>query len=140
MLFITDTLIIPMREIHFSFIRASGPGGQHVNRSATAVQLRFDVQNSPSLSAEIKNRLSRLAGSRLSKEGILTIEAQEYRSQKRNREEALQRLARLLRLAAMKKKTRRPTKPTTAAKQRRLDAKKRRSLTKQTRGGHKTEE
>lgn len=135
MLFISDTLIIPMREIHFSFIRASGPGGQHVNRSATAVQLRFDVQNSPSLSAEIKNRLSRLAGSRLSKEGILTIEAQEYRSQKRNREEALQRLARLLRLAAMKKKTRRPTKPTTAAKQRRLDAKKRRSLTKQTRGG-----
>lgn len=140
MLFITDTLIIPMREIHFSFIRASGPGGQHVNRSATAVQLRFDVRNSPSLSAEIKNRLLRLAGSRISKEGILTIEAQEYRSQKRNREEALQRLARLLRLAAMKKKTRRPTKPTTAAKQRRLEAKKRRSLTKQTRGGHRAEE
>jgi len=140
MLFITDTLIIPMREIHFSFIRASGPGGQHVNRSATAVQLRFDVQNSPSLSAEIKNRLLRLAGSRLSKEGILTIEAQEYRSQKRNREEALERLARLLRLAAKKPKARRPTKPTIAAKKRRLEAKKRRSLTKQTRGSHRADE
>ena len=140
MLFITDTLSIPMREIHFSFIRASGPGGQHVNRSATAVQLRFDVQNSPSLSVEIKNRLCRLAGSRLSKDGVLTIEAQEFRSQKRNRDEALQRLARLIRLAAMKPKTRRPTRPTFAAKKRRLETKKRRSLTKQTRGGHRSEE
>lgn len=140
MLIITDTLIIPMREIHFSFIRASGPGGQHVNRSATAVQLRFDVQNSPSLSVEIKNRLCRLAGSRLSKDGMLTIEAQEYRSQKRNRDEALHRLARLLRLAAMRPRARRPTKPSTAAKQRRLAAKKRRSLTKQIRGSHGTEE
>ncbi|MEW6517834.1 MAG: alternative ribosome rescue aminoacyl-tRNA hydrolase ArfB [Thermodesulfobacteriota bacterium] len=140
MLFITDTLKIPLREIHFSFIRASGPGGQHVNRSATAVQLRFDVQNSPSLSAEMKNRLGRLAGSRLSKDGILTIEAQEFRSQMRNRDEALQRLASLLRLAAMKPKARRPTRPTTAAKKRRLEAKKRRSLTKQTRGTHKTDE
>jgi len=140
MLFITDTLSIPMREIHFSFIRASGPGGQHVNRSATAVQLRFDVQNSPSLSVEIKNRLSRLAGSRLSKDGVLTIEAQEFRSQMRNRDEALQRLARLIRLATMRKKTRRPTRPTFAAKKRRLETKKRRSLTKQTRGGHRSEE
>jgi ribosome-associated protein len=140
MLIITDTLIIPMREIHFSFIRASGPGGQHVNRSATAVQLRFDARNSPSLSVEIKNRLCRLAGSRLSKDDMLTIEAQEYRSQKRNRDEALHRLARLLRLAAMRPKARRPTKPSTAAKQRRLAAKKRRSLTKQIRGSHGTEE
>jgi len=140
MLFITDTLSIPMREIHFSFIRASGPGGQHVNRSATAVQLRFDVQNSPSLSAEIKNRLSRLAGSRLSKDGVLTIEAQEFRSQMRNRDEALQRLARLIYLATLRKKTRRPTRPTMAAKKRRLETKKRRSLTKQTRGGHRSEE
>lgn len=140
MLIITDTLIIPMREIHFSFIRASGPGGQHVNRSATAVQLRFDARNSPSLSVEIKNRLCRLAGSRLSKDGMLTIEAQEYRSQKRNRDEALQRLARLLRLAAMRPKARRATKPSTAAKQRRLAAKKRRSLTKQIRGSHRAEE
>ncbi|MCK9296998.1 MAG: aminoacyl-tRNA hydrolase [Desulfobulbaceae bacterium] len=140
MLFITNTLIIPLREIHFSFIRASGPGGQHVNRSATAVQLRFDVRNSPSLSAEIKNRLCLLAGSRLSKDGVLTIEAQEFRSQKRNRDEALQRLARLLRLAAMRPKTRRPTRPTLAAKKRRLETKKRRSLTKQTRGGHRSEE
>ncbi|MBU4262202.1 MAG: aminoacyl-tRNA hydrolase [Proteobacteria bacterium] len=140
MLFITDTLSIPMREIHFSFIRASGPGGQHVNRSATAVQLRFDVQNSPSLSMEIKNRLSRLAGSRLSKDGVLTIEAQEFRSQMRNRDEALQRLARLIHLATMRKKTRRPTRPTMAAKKRRLETKKRRSLTKQTRGGHRSEE
>lgn len=140
MLIITDTLIIPMREIHFSFIRASGPGGQHVNRSATAVQLRFDARNSPSLSVEIKNRLCRLAGSRLSKDGMLTIEAQEYRSQKRNRDEALQRLARLLRLAAMRPKARRATKPSTAAKQRRLAAKKRRSLTKQIRGGHRADE
>ena len=140
MLFITDTLVIPLREIHFSFIRASGPGGQHVNRSATAVQLRFDVRNSPSLPAEIKNRLCLLAGSRLSKDGVLTIEAQEFRSQKRNRDEALQRLARLIRLAAMKPKTRRPTRPTFAAKKRRLETKKRRSLTKQTRGGHRSEE
>lgn len=140
MLFITDQLSIPLREIHFSFIRASGPGGQHVNRSATAVQLRFDVQNSPSLPVEIKNRLLQLAGSRVSKDGMLTIEAQEYRSQQRNREAALQRLARLIRLATIKKKNRRPTRPTLAAKQRRLAGKKRRSLTKQTRGGRRDEE
>ncbi|MBI4792097.1 MAG: aminoacyl-tRNA hydrolase, partial [Deltaproteobacteria bacterium] len=79
-LFVTRAIHIPLREIRFAFIRASGPGGQHVNRSATAVQLRFDVENSPSLTAEVKKRLGQLAGSRISKEGILIIEAQEHRS------------------------------------------------------------
>jgi len=128
-----------MREITFFFIRASGPGGQHVNRSATAVQLRFDVRNSPSLSLEIKNRLSLLAGSRLNKNGILTIEAQEFRSQRKNREEAILRFVRLLRIAVRKRKVRRPTQPTIAARERRLDAKKHRSLIKQTRGNYKPE-
>jgi ribosome-associated protein len=138
-LFVTRAIRIPLREIRFAFIRASGPGGQHVNRSATAVQLRFDMMNSPSLSAEVKKRLGELAGSRISKEGILVIEAQEYRSQKRNREESLLRLARLLRLAAAKKPVRHATGPTGGAVKRRLEAKKRRSLIKQIRRGNRDE-
>jgi ribosome-associated protein len=134
-LVVTAAIRIPLREIRFAFIRASGPGGQHVNRSATAVQLRFDVANSPSLPAEVKKRLGQLAGSRISKEGVLVIEAQEHRSQKRNREESLLRLARLLRLAAAKKPVRHATRPTGASVRRRLEAKKRHSRIKQTRRG-----
>lgn len=139
MLFINDILAVPLDEISFRFIRASGPGGQHVNRSATAVQLRFDIRNSPSLPLEIKNRLSLLAGSRLSKDGILTIEAQEFRSQKKNRDESLRRLAQLMRQAAIKPKNRRVTKPTVASRQRRLDAKKHHGLVKQSRKNHGTD-
>jgi ribosome-associated protein len=134
-LFVTRTIHIPLREIRFAFIRASGPGGQHVNRSATAVQLRFDVLNSPSLPAEVKKRLGQLAASRISKEGILIIEAQEHRSQKRNREESLLRLARLVRLAAAKKPVRHATRPTGGSVRRRLEGKKRHSRIKQIRRG-----
>ncbi|MBI5557220.1 MAG: aminoacyl-tRNA hydrolase [Deltaproteobacteria bacterium] len=140
MLFITSALRIPMGEISFTFIRASGPGGQHVNRSATAVQLRFDVMGSPSLPETVKNRVRQLAGSRMSKDGILTIEAREYRSQKRNREEALLRLARLIREAGVIKAARHPTKPSLGAKMRRLESKKQRSSTKQTRRLRRDEE
>jgi ribosome-associated protein len=133
MLRITPTISIDENEIQLDFIRASGPGGQHVNKTATAVQLRFDARNSPSLPDDVRERLIRLAGSRVTEDGILIIAARSFRSQERNRQDAIERLVELIRKAAEEPKLRRKTKPTRAAKQRRLDAKRRRSQAKRLR-------
>jgi ribosome-associated protein len=127
MIRITDTISIDEREIEESFIRSSGPGGQNVNKLSTAVQLRFDVRRSPSLPNAVSVRLQKLAGSRLNKDGVLVLTAQRYRTQERNRQDALDRLSELVREAAMPPKPRRPTRPTMASKRERLETKKRRS-------------
>ena len=135
MIRITDRIAIEESELVESFIRASGPGGQNVNKLATAVQLRFDVRRSPALSDEVRARLERLAGRRLTREGVLVITAQSHRTQERNRADALDRLIALIRQAAVRPVPRRATKPTKASRQRRLDAKKRRGGLKALRGG-----
>ena len=134
MLRITDTLSIDERELDETFVRASGPGGQNVNKLATAVQLRFDVRRSPSLPDGVRARLERLAGSRLTQDGVLIITAQRHRTQERNRQDAIERLVDLIRLAATAPKVRRPTKPTAGSRRRRLEAKARRSTIKGLRG------
>jgi ribosome-associated protein len=121
---ITAHIALDPSEIHESFIRAGGPGGQHVNTTATAVQLRFDVRQSPSLPDDVRRRLERLAGSRLTRDGVLVLQAQAHRSQKRNREEVLARLVDLVREAARPPVPRKKTRPSKAAKRRRLDDKK----------------
>jgi ribosome-associated protein len=131
---ITPTLIIPDEELTERFVRASGPGGQHVNKTSTAVELRFDVQASPSLPDEVKARLVKLAGSRLTLEGVLVLFAQGARSQEMNRQEARARLAELIRRATERPKPRRPTKPTYSSKLKRLEAKSQRSGIKSGRG------
>jgi len=130
---ITPQLSIPLQEIEFKFIRSSGPGGQYVNKVSTAVQLRFDVVHSPSLPDEIRQRLLQLAGHRISKEGLLIIEAHTQRSQQGNRKEALNRLIALLRKASQRRKIRYRTKPPAAARRKRLEAKRRRSELKKMR-------
>jgi ribosome-associated protein len=125
LIWVTGRLAIDPAEIHESFVRAAGPGGQHVNTTSTAVQLRFDVRQSPSLPADVRARLERLAGNRLTRDGVIVLTAQSERSQKRNREEALARLVALVRAAARPPVKRKPTKPTKGSKQRRLDSKKR---------------
>ncbi len=122
------------REIQEDFVRASGPGGQNVNKVSTAVQLRFDVARSPSLPEPVRVRLTALAGRRLTHEGVLIIEAERYRSQRRNRDDALERLIDLIREACEVETPRRPTRPTLASKKRRLDSKQRRGETKKLRG------
>lgn len=121
------------REIHEDFVRASGPGGQNVNKVSTAVQLRFDVARSPSLPDPVRARLIALAGRRITQDGVLIIEAERYRSQRRNRDDALERLLALIREACEVDKPRRPTRPTLASKKRRLDSKQRRGETKKLR-------
>jgi ribosome-associated protein len=128
---ITDTISIDEAEIHQSFVRSSGPGGQNVNKLSTAAQLRFDVRHSPSLPNDVAVRLMRLAGRRMTKDGELVLIAQNHRTQERNRAEALDRLIDLIRQAAVKPVPRRATRPTKASKQRRLEGKKRRSVIKQ---------
>ncbi len=132
---ITPTIALDDEELAETFVRASGPGGQHVNTTATAVQLRFDVANSPNLPGPVRGRLARLAGARLTREGVLVITAQEHRSQAMNRREALDRLVALIREAAVAPRVRRPTRPTLASKTRRLDAKGRRGAVKAGRRG-----
>ena len=130
MIRITQTIRIDPAEIREKFIRASGPGGQNVNKVATAVQLRFNVKNSPSLPEAVRLRLLRLGGKRITARGILIIDARRYRTLQRNRQDALDRLTDLIRRAAHKPRPRRKTKPTLASKERRLDTKKRRGRVK----------
>ncbi len=126
------------REISEKAARASGPGGQHVNKTSTAIELRFDVRGSPSVPEDVKARLETLAGSRLTLDGVLVLFAQEHRSQEMNRQAARERLMDLLRQAAVRPRTRRPTRPTLASKLKRLDGKTRRAGVKGLRGrpGH----
>jgi ribosome-associated protein len=126
MIRINARIAIDEREIGESFVRASGPGGQNVNKLSTAVQLRFDVRGSPSLPGDVKTRLERLAGTRLTRHGVLVITAQRHRTQARNRQDALDRLVDLIRRAATPPLPRRSTKPTRAARERRIEGKKHR--------------
>ncbi len=124
MLQITPLVQLDERELHFDFIRSAGPGGQNVNKVATAVQLRFDINNSPALASDIKGRLIQLAGNRVNADGVLLIEAKRFRTQEQNREDAIQRLMELIRKASVPPKSRKKTKPTPASKTKRLHAKK----------------
>ena len=133
MLTINTYLEIPESELAESFVRASGPGGQNVNKVATAVQLRFDVLRSSSLNEEVKKRLAKLAGKRMTEDGVLVIEARRYRTQEKNRQDARERLALLIRKSLHKPAQRKHTRPSAAARQRRLDAKKKRAQVKRSR-------
>ena len=130
MIRVTGTITIGEEEIHQEFIRASGPGGQNVNKVATAVQLRFDVAHSPSLPEDVRERLTHLAGKRMTKEGYLIIDARRFRTQEQNRQDSVARLVGLIRQAAQRPKIRKRTKPTLASKERRLESKHRRGKIK----------
>jgi ribosome-associated protein len=134
MIQVTPSLAIDESEVEEHFIRAPGPGGQKVNKTESAVQLRFDARNSPAISPAVFTRLRTLAGRRLTKDGVLVITANRFRSQEQNREDALDRLVDLLRQATVTPKRRRPTRPSKAAKQRRLEGKRQRSGIKKARG------
>ena len=130
---VTAQISIDEREIGETFVRASGPGGQNVNKLSTAVQLRFDARHSPSLAPEVRARLERLAGWRLTRDGVIVIIAQRHRTQARNRRDALDRLIDLIRQAAVAPVKRRATRPTKASRERRIDGKKRRGGVKRLR-------
>ena len=133
MIRITPTISINEADIKWAFIRASGPGGQHVNKTATAVQLRLAVKNNPRLPVDVRQRLRRIAGSRMAADGTLVIDARRFRSQSRNREDALARLIELIRKAAQPPVSRKKTLPSRTARLRRLEVKRRRSRHKQQR-------
>jgi ribosome-associated protein len=133
MIEVTASVHIDDSEIQLDFIRASGPGGQNVNKVATSAQLRFDVRNSPSLDAEVKERLIKLAGSRMTNDGILIIEAKRYRTQEQNRLDAVQRLITIIQKALEKPKVRRATRPSLTAKANRVDDKKKHGAVKRIR-------
>ena len=134
MIRITHRIDLDENELDFSFIRASGPGGQNVNKVSSAVRLRFDAARSPSLPDDVRERLIRLAGRRMTDAGELIITAQIHRSQERNRQDALDKLIDLIKRAAVPPVPRRPTKPTRASRKRRLESKSRRSALKRLRG------
>ena len=133
MLYITPNISIDEREISEEFVRASGPGGQNVNKVATAVKLRFDVLRSPSLPDEVRRRLIRLAGRKMTRKGELIIDARRFRTQEKNRKDAIDRLIGLVRKAVYKPKPRFKTKPTLASRERRMETKHKRSGIKQAR-------
>ena len=136
MIRVTDAITLNESEIEEDFIRSPGPGGQHVNKTESAVQLRFNARRSPSLSNAVYLRLVPLAGSRMTKDGVIVITANQFRERERNREDALARLVEMIRTAATPIKRRRATKPTKGSKERRLEGKQRRSETKKGRGKH----
>ncbi len=133
MIRITPSIAIDEREIQEEFIRSSGPGGQHVNKVATAVKLYFDVARSPSLPEDVRSRLIQLAGRRISDDGVIVLDARRFRSQERNRQDARDRLAALIRKAAERPPTRRKTHPTAASREHRLESKRRRAAIKRSR-------
>ena len=133
MLQITPSIQIDERELQFEYIRASGPGGQNVNKVATAVQLRFDIRNSPSLASDIKGRLIQLAGNRVNADGVLLIEAKRFRTQDANREDAIRRFVELVHKSLVPPKPRHKTKPTLASREKRLQEKKRKGEIKKIR-------
>ncbi len=140
MIEISSAVALSEDEIQIDFIRASGPGGQNVNKVSSAAQLRFDILSSPSLEPEVKERLRRIAGSRVTADGILVIEARRYRTQEQNRLDAIQRLVALVQKALEKPKPRHKTRPTLASRQKRLQAKRQRGETKRLRGRPSPEE
>ena len=133
MIEVNESVALREDEIHLDFVQAAGPGGQNVNKVASAVQLRFDT-HSASLPEDIRQRLLRIANNKISADGVLLIEARRYRSQERNREEAISRLVELIRQASIPPKIRKKSRPSAAAKQARLDAKHRRAELKKSRG------
>ena len=141
MLRITSTIFLPDGELEFDFLRSSGPGGQNVNKVATAVQLKFDVFRSASLPEDVRRRLIRLAGKRISKEGVLLLQGRRFRTQEQNRADALERLRELIARAAAAPKRRKPTRPTKGSRERRLQSKRRIAERKSfRRRGHSEEE
>lgn len=137
---VTPWLTIPDGALEERFVRASGPGGQNVNKVATAVQLRFDPERAPELSEDVRHRLRALAGSRAAEDGTIVIEARAHRTQSQNRDEARERLVELVRRALIRPKARRKTRPSRAAKQQRLETKKHRADTKRGRGRYRGDE
>jgi len=134
MISVTPHISLDESELEFAFVRSSGPGGQNVNKVATAVQLRFDVARSPSLPFDVRARLMARAGSKVTKDGVLVLSAQRFRTQERNRADAVERLVEMIRAAAVPPKRRRKTKPTRASKRQRVEEKRKRSSTKRLRG------
>jgi len=133
MIEITPNFFINENELRFEFIRSSGPGGQNVNKTATAVQLRFDIANSPSLASDLKGRLIQLSGNRVTADGLLLIEAKRFRTQEQNRDDAIQRFVELIRKAFIPPKPRKKTRPTAASKTKRLKSKKQKGVIKKLR-------